>query len=288
MIIVTGATGQLGNAIVHKLIAQSGAGSVRAICRDPEKAADLAKLGVNIRRADFAEPDTLTKAFEGARQILLVSSNARSYGGDPLTQHATVIRAAKHAGATRIVYTSQIASSATSAFSAARDHAATEQMLADSGLAWTALRNGFYAKSGIMIMSEAFKTGVLETTQDGKFSWVSHDDLASAAAVILGNEGRFEGPTPPLTGSEALDFGDMAHIAADVMGKPFIRTIITDDEMRANVAARGAPPSAANMVLGLFSAAHAGEFGTVDPLLEELIGRPPQRMKQLMMNYLAN
>ena len=133
MIVVTGATGQLGHAIVQKLIQHLPINQIGASCRDPEKASHLSSQGVRVRRGDFAETDALADAFEGATQILLVSSNARTYGGDPLAQHAAVIDAAKAAGVRRIVYTSQIASSTTSAFPPAHDHAATEKMLAESG-----------------------------------------------------------------------------------------------------------------------------------------------------------
>ena len=282
MIIVTGATGQLGHAIVTKLAARVPVGQIGASCRRPEKAADLAELGVRVRQGNFSEPETLADAFEGAAQLLIVSSNARAQGGDPLAQHAAAIDAAKAAGARRILYTSQIAASPTSAFPPARDHAATEKMLADCGLPWTALRHGFYGESGIMMMGEALKTGSLETAQDGKFSWAAHYDLAEAAAAILADEGSFDGPTPPLTGAEALDFGDMARIASEVTGVAITRTIISDDEMRAKVAVRGAPASAADMVVGLYIAARNGEFAEVNPTLEDLIGRKPITMKDMM------
>lgn len=123
MIIVTGTTGKLGHAIVEKLIMRLSADQIGASCRDPQKATDLSSQGVRVRRADFAEPETLADVFEGATQILLVSSNARLYGGDPQAQHGAVIAAARAAGVKRIVYTSQIACSATSAFPPARENA---------------------------------------------------------------------------------------------------------------------------------------------------------------------
>lgn len=258
---------------------------VVATCRDPQRAADLAAKGVQVRPADFNEPHTLNDAFEGATQILLVSSNARTYGGDPLSQHASVIEAAKTVGAKRVVYTSQIASSATSAFPPAHDHAATEQMLAASGLAWTALRNGFYAQSGMTMLGEAMKTGSLETMRDGKISWVGHDDLAEAAAAILMTEGKFEGPTPPLTGAEALDFRDLAELAAQIIGKPVTHTIIIEEKMRAKMAARNMPPGAIATVLGLYNAAHDGEFAELNPLLQDILGRVPTAMRELLASH---
>ncbi len=282
MILITGATGQLGRLIVKKLIERLPAARVGVSVRDPAKASDLAALGVRVREGDFAQPESLRHAFEGAHQVLIVSSNARALGGDALTQHLNAIEAAKAVGARRIVYTSHMAASATSAFPPMHDHAATEEMLRLSGLDWTALRHGFYASSGIQMLAEALKTGTLETAADGKFSWAAHDDLAEADAIILADEGRYNGPTPPLTGPEALDFGDLAATASDVLHNPVQRVIITDEAMRAKVAARGMPAHVADMVLGLYAAARNGEFAQVDPELEQLIGRRPMTMRDIM------
>ena len=287
MIVLTGATGQLGRAIVENLAIRVPATQIGASCRDPAKAAGLTALGVRVRPGDFADPASLNSAFEGASTVLIVSSNAAATGGDPLAQHRTAIDAARAAGAARIVYTSHMAASATSAFPPARDHAATEEMLRQSGLKWTALRHGFYGASGIAMMGGALATGALETAADGKFSWAAHADLAEAAAIILaeihhGHGWRWDGPTPPLTGAEALDFGDLAGIASKLQEKPVIRTVLTDEAMRAKVAARGAPPRAADIVLGLYTAARNGEFASIDPTLERLLGRAPIRMRDLL------
>ena len=151
MIIVTGATGQLGRLIVEKLVGLVPPNQIGVSVRDPKKATDLQALGVRVRQGDFNDAAGLRYAFEGATQVLMVSSNARASGGDPLAQHRTAISAAKAVGARRIVYTSQMAASAASAFPPAQDHAATEVMLSQCGLAWTALRHGFYAESGLML-----------------------------------------------------------------------------------------------------------------------------------------
>ncbi len=280
MIIVTGATGQLGHAIVHHLIKLVPAATVGISVRDPKKANDLEALGVRVRQGDFGDPASLRHAFEGANQVLIVSSNARATGGDPLAQHRSAIDAAKAVSATRVVYTSHMAASGVSAFSPMLDHAATEIMLQQSGLAWTALRHGFYASSGIMLMGDALKTGVVEAPADGKVSWTARSDLAEAAAIILASEGQFEGPTPPLTGSEALDLADLAAIASDVLGRPVRRSVISDEELKTKMAARGAPSAVTSITLGLYAASRNGEFSTVDPTLERLLVRRPISMKQ--------
>jgi NAD(P)H dehydrogenase (quinone) len=288
MIIVTGATGQLGKLIVQKLLDRVPADRVGVSVRDPKKAAHLDALGVRVRQGNFDDADSLHAAFEGATQILIVSSNARASGGDPLTQHRAAFDAAKTVGARRIVYTSHMAASATSAFPPARDHAATEVMLAQSGLAWTALRHGFYAESGLMINGEGLKNGVIKAPADGKISWTAHVDLAEADAAILANEGQFNGPTPPLTASRAINLDEFAAIASDVMGKPVSRKVLSDADLKAKMVARGAPESAAQIALGMYIAARNGEFATVDPTLERLLGRSPITMREVIADKHAS
>jgi NAD(P)H dehydrogenase (quinone) len=287
MIIVTGATGQLGKLIVEKLVKRVAASQVGISVREPSKAATLEALGVRVRQGDFNDPHSLLHAFEGATQILVVSSNARAAGGDPLAQHRTAIDAARTVGAKRIVYTSHMAASASSAFPPARDHAATEDMLEQSGLAWTALRHGFYAESGLMMIGHALETGIIEAPEDGKVSWTTHADLAEADAHILadafGGVGlRYDGPTPPLTSAQALDYADIAAIASEVLGKPVRRNTLSDDDLKAKMVARGAPEAAAKMALGLYVASRNGEFATVDPTLESILGRRPTGMRELI------
>ena len=106
MIVITGATGQLGRLVVEKLVGYVPASQIGVSVRDPKKATDLEALGVRVRQGDFNNADSLLSAFEGATQVLIVSSNARASGGDPLAQHRTAIDAAKAAGVRRIVYTS--------------------------------------------------------------------------------------------------------------------------------------------------------------------------------------
>lgn len=286
MIIVTGATGQLGRAIVERLVRRVPPAQIGASTRAPEKAAGLSALGVRVRQADFDQPERLAEAFEGASQVLIVSSNASARGGDPIAQHRAAIQAARAAGARRIVYTSHMAVSRSSEFPPMHDHAATEELLRQSGLAWTALRNGFYASAGVLFMGDALRTGELEAPADGKVAWTAHADLAEAAAAILADEGCFEGATPPLTGAEALDLAELAAIGAELAGRAVHRRVIADEALRAKLAARGAPPAVAGIALGFYRASRGGEFAAVDPTLAQLLRRRPIAMGDVIAEQL--
>lgn len=138
-----------------------------------------------------------------------------------------------------------------------------------------------------MFMGDALETGVIEAPADGKVSWTAHVDLAEAAAIILASEGRYDGPTPPLTGSQALDLADLAGIASELLDRPVRRETITDEDLRSTMAAGGAPDQAADMVLGLYVASRKGEFTAVDPTLERLLGRRPTGMRDLIAEKIA-
>jgi len=287
MIVVTGASGQLGHAIVEQLLRRFPAGRLGVSVRDENKVADLSARGVRVRRADFDDAPSLRQAFQGAEQVLIVSSNARAFGADPLVQHRAAIDAARSVGARRVLYTSHMAASDSSSFAPMHDHHATELLLRRSGLAWTALRNGFYAASGLAFMGNALQTGQLHAPLDGKVSWTAHADLAEAAAIILANEGRFDGPTPPLIGQRALDLADLAQLASDLLGRPVTRTLQSEDSLRERMSARGLPASVTDIALGFYAASRRGELAAVDPTLEELLGRPPIGMLELIAAEIA-
>jgi NAD(P)H dehydrogenase (quinone) len=113
------------------------------------------------------------------------------------------------------------------------------------------------------LLGQALSTGEIVGPEDGPVSWTAHDDLAEAAAAILAGEAVFDGPTPPLTGPEALDLADVAAILSDLTGRTIRRVVVADE-------AAGLP----ELSLGIFRAARRGEFATTGPELKNLIGHP--------------
>jgi len=279
LIIVTGANGQLGRAIVEQLLGRIPAEQIGVSVRDPEKAQGLAERGVRVRPGDFADAPSLAHAFEGASQVLIVSSGTT--GGTAVGQHRTAIDAAKAAGAGRILYTSHMGANPSSPFSPMADHAATEAALRESGVAFTSLRNGFYATTTLWLLGAALQTGKLVAPEDGPVSWTAHADLAQAAAIALTQE-NLDGITSALTGSEAIDMAGAAAIAAELTGRPIRRVVVPESEHRAGLIARGLPESAVDMQMGLFAASRLGDFAEVDPTLAQLIGRPPTSLRDVL------
>ncbi|MEU9283369.1 NmrA family NAD(P)-binding protein [Streptomyces sp. NPDC048275] len=280
MLIVTGATGRLGELIVNCLLERVPADRIGVSVRDVSKAADLAERGVRVRAGDFTEPGSLKHAFEGAERVLVVSAAIR--GGGALTANSAAIDAAREAGAQRILYTSHQAASPTSLFPPQKVHAATEEHLKQQGVPYTALRNGFYASTLGSYIGAALETGTLAVPQDGLVSWTAHEDLAEVAAVALTEEGALEGITPPLTAAHTLDFADVAEILSRITGRTIARVVMDDNEWTSTAVASGMPRPAAEFALTMFAASRNGEFNVTDPTLEATIGHPAKTVHEVL------
>ena len=216
MIIITGATGALNGATVEQLLKRIPSDQIGVSVRDTAKAQHFADDGVRVRRGSYKDPAALLDSFEGADQVLLVSSN--DPGADGVSLLRVGIETAVAAGARRILYTSHQHTGPDSPFFPARHHAATEALLADSGVAWTSLRNGFYAHSLDWLLGPWRETGVIATPADGPVSWTERADEAAGAAVILAGERHYDGPVT-LTASAAVTFDEIAGIASDLTGR---------------------------------------------------------------------
>ena len=214
MVVVTGATGALNGATVDHLLERLPADEIAVAVRDTAKARRFADRGIEVRHGDYADPASLPAAFAGADQLLLVSSNDPE--ADAVALHRNAIEAAVAAGVGRILYTSHQGAAPDTPFGPGRDDAATEQLLADSGVPWTSLRNGFYAHSLAWLLGPWRETGRITVPADGPVSWTAREDAAEAAAVILASKADYDGPVT-LTAKAAPTFnGDRrGHVRPD-------------------------------------------------------------------------
>ncbi len=279
MIIITGATGALNGATVDHLLTHVPADQVVVAVRDPARATAFARRGVEVRHADYAEPASLPAAFDGADQLLLVSSSDPA--ADAVALHRAAIAAATSAGVGRILYTSHQAVAPDNPFSPARDHHATERLLAASGVAWTSLRNGFYAHSLAWMAGSWRETGVIEVPGDGPVSWTARDDAAEAAAVVLASNGAHDGALT-LTAPAAPTFVELAATASEVSGRPVRCEVVAEQEWLDAQAAAGRPRHLSDFLLGFYRGAQQGFFAGTDPLLGELLGREPRGAREAL------
>jgi NAD(P)H dehydrogenase (quinone) len=283
MIVITGATGALNGATTEHLLGMLPATELGVSVRDVAAAEHFAERGVRVRRGSYDDPAALRDAFEGADQVLLVSSN--DPGADAVALHRDAIQAAVDAGVGRVLYTSHQGAGIDSPFRPARHHAATEELLAASGLAWTSLRNGFYAHSLDWLLGRWQESGVIAAPADGPMSWTDRADSAEAAAVILAAHARgtevFDGPVT-ITASAAPTFDDIAAMLTELTGRDIRREVVPDEEWVAAQVAGGAPEQMARFTLGTFQAAREGRFAGTDPTAARLLGREPKTVQELL------
>nr|WP_093939633.1 NAD(P)H-binding protein [Actinoalloteichus hoggarensis] len=272
MIIITGATGGLGRATVEHLLKRLPADRIGVSVRDAARARDLADRGVRVRQGSYEDPAALRDSFAGAEQVLLVSGNDPS--ADLVSLHRDAVDAAVAAGARRILYTSQQAAVPGNPYRPSEIHIATEAILAERPVAWTALRNGAYGTLA-ETLGPWRRTGKIALPADGPVPYTDRAEVAEAMAVILAGDRSFDGPVT-LTAPTAVTFGDLAEIASDLTGRHIERVVVEDEQWVADQIRTGVPEQAARLMLTWYQAGRAGWFATADPLLAELLGREPR------------
>jgi NAD(P)H dehydrogenase (quinone) len=284
MIAVTGATGHLGHLVVTGLLdAGVPAGEVVAVVRSPEKAADLADRGVQVRQADYADAAALETALQGVDRLLLVSG---SEVGQRVTQHANVLQAAKGAGVGLVVYTSASKADDTP-LPLAPEHIATERLIADFGIPAVVLRNNWYLENYDAQIRQAAETGALSgSSGTGRIAAASRADFAAATVAVL----TAEAPEPAvleLGGDEAFTLAGLAATVAAETGREVTYTDLTPEEHVAALLAAGLPEGTAQFVVGLDQAIAQGALDTGSTALSQLTGRPTTPLAAYVHTVLA-
>lgn len=271
MIAVTGATGHLGRLVVDALLERDVAPSeLVAAVRSPEKAADLADLGVKVRQADYTKPDTLASAFEGIDRLLLISS---SEIGERAAHHRNVVEAARDASIDFLAYTS-ILHADTNPMQLAAEHKASEEMIRDSGIPFAFLRNSWYIENYTEQLDQALERGAfIGCSDEGRISGATRADYAAAAAAVLVGEGH-EGAIYELGGDEAFT---MDELAAEVTRQSGTDVVYRDLPAEAYVQAlkeAGLPEPYAAALADSDERIADGHLYTESEDLHRLIGRP--------------
>ena len=269
-LLVTGASGHLGRLIVQALLERGTAASdIVATARNVEDVADLVALGVDVRRADYADPASLKQAFAGVDRAVLVSSSAV---GQRVEQHRNVITAAAEAGVELLAYTS-ILRADTSGLALAVEHLATEQLLAESGIPHVLLRNSWYLENYTEHTAVALEHGaVLGSAGDGRVSAAARVDYAAAAAAVLA-AGDHAGKVYEL-GGDAFTMTEYAAELASASGRPVVYQDLPVEAYVAALVGAGVPEPFAGVLADSDLGIARGELFTTSNELAELIGRP--------------
>lgn len=292
-IIITGASGQFGRAAAELLLGKVPAQELILTTRTPERLADLAARGAQVRHADFDDPATLDTAFTGGDRMLLIST-ARV--GTRVGQHRNAIEAAARAGVKHIVYTSTLGAADPDHPAMVKlDHRATEEIVEQSGVAWTFLRDSQYAEAlAYAIAPAAIMNGSLPGMGgDGKVAFVARQDCVACAVAVLTSEGH-ENKAYDLTGPELWSFPQAIKRVSEIVGKEIPYVLVDEEGMYAYFDAMGAPRHASDIVpdgpipwssddmVTYEVAIRDGYFDVINDNVEKLTGRKPRGLEEVL------
>ncbi len=270
MIAITGATGQLGQHVIANLLNTTPASQLVAVVRNPAKAEALSQQGVGVRQADYGDEAALTKALQGVDKLLIISS---SEVGQRAPQHRNIIQAAATAGVKFIAYTSLLHAD-TSPLGLADEHIATEKMLADSGIPYALLRNGWYTENYLASAPPALEHGVfIGAAGEGKIASATRADYAAAAARVISEEGH-AGKVYELAGDNGWTLSELAAELAKQSGKKVVYQNLSQADFAAALKSVGLPAGLADMLADSDVGASKGGLFDDSHTLSKLIGRP--------------
>lgn len=262
MIALTGATGQLGHYVLQDLLNTVPASQIVAIVRNPAKAQALSQQGVVVRQADYSDEAALTAALQGVDKLLLISSSEvgqRAGIGDEF-----------HPGG----------------FGGVNDVAVLYSTLADSGIAYALLRNGWYTENYLASAPPALEHGVfIGAAGEGKIASATRADYAAAAARVIASEGH-EGKIYELAGDNAWTLSDLAAELSKQSGKNVVYQNLSEADFAAALKSVGLPAGLADMLADSDVGASKGGLFDDSRTLSTLIGRPTTSLAESVKGIL--
>lgn len=284
MIAITGANGQLGQLVIQSLLQKTEAANLVALVRDPENADELRRQGLEVRRADYDEADTLKAALRGVSRLLLISSNAV---GQRVPQHKAVIEAAREAEVSLFVYTS-ILQADTSPLILAEEHKETETLIRESGLPAVILRNGWYTENYTQSLGGVMEAGaVAGAAQQGRLHTAARKDYAEAAAVVLTSEIQ-AGQIYELAGDKGFTLAEYAAEISRQSGRDIPYRNLSAEAFAALLVQIGLPEGFAAALADSEHHAADGWLAEDGGALSRLIGRPTTPLADSVREALAS
>ncbi|MEN9909141.1 MAG: hypothetical protein RLZZ540_2290 [Bacteroidota bacterium] len=281
--LVTGATGNFGRLTIDFLLNKGiAANTISALVRDESKASDLAAKGINLKIGDYDNYDSLLNAFKGIDKLLLVS------GTDLVNrskQQLNVVKAAKEAGVKHILYTSfeRKNETATSPIAfLAQSHIDTDNAIKASGMQYTIFRNNLYLDVLPMFLGEkVLESGIYFPAGEGKAAYVSRNDLAEAAAIVLSSDGH-ENKEYAMNNIEDYSMNDVAKTLSTITNKEVLYLNPNAEDYQAALTNAGVPREYVGMFVAFAEAIKQGEFQSESSDLEKLLGRKPASLSDFL------
>lgn len=278
MILVTGATGHIGGAVVRGLLALGH--EVAALARNPEAARGRLPRQTVLRAGDYEDARALKQAFTGIDELVLISSDGDA--GAIMRHHANAIEAARAAEVGHITFTSIIDVGETSPFYYAPAYRDAEHRLANCGVPSTILRCGLYSDFILDTwLVPARASGELALPAGhGMIAPVSRDDLVTAITAVAARPDRSRA-FHTITGNEALDFSDIAARYAETAGQQLRYRPCPAGEYLASATARLDEPWPEAFATLCASIAE-GRYATTSSDFSALTGKQPESFRDFI------
>ena len=237
---VSGASGQLGRAVLAELATRAPQHGIIGVSRTPEGL----PAGVEGRRGDYDRPGSLASAYAGLDRLLIIPSGDLTRGRRG-AQNVTAIDAAIQAGVGHIVLMSSAGTREEHEPSIGASYWLAEQHLISSAPSWTTLRMNYYAEALAQEAQMSLGMGVLTGLEENRVGFVSREDVAAAAVGILAEDGH-EGAIYTATGPDRVSGADRAAMVAELTGKPMGFMVLPEAQLRAGMAQAGLPEDVVN------------------------------------------
>jgi NAD(P)H dehydrogenase (quinone) len=295
-LVITGASGPFGYNTAQGLLDRGiPAGDLILVSRNPDKLSAFADLGATVRQGDFDDYDSLLTAFSGGGKMLMISTNRV---GQREPQHRNAVMAAKTAGIRHIVYTSFVGKQENDDSLAVRDHRFTENLIRQSGMQWTFLRNSQYTEA----MRDAGAPAALNAGQwlsasgDGRIAMISREDCIRAAVAVMGTEGH-QGQSYDITGPELISYRELCDLVSELADRPITYRGISADELYAFFDSLGIPRAAqddhvvdgfgwcSDDMVSFETMIKNGGFAVISDDVEKLTGQRPETVREFLTRY---
>ena len=293
--LILGASGGLGTGVLSHLLSNSPPGTtVTAASRRKAASTEFTNQGIPFVHTDYDEVMQLIDAFRGVQKLLFVSANTFD-NDERIRWHRNIIDAAKTATVGHVYYTSLGwgGHSSDSQMDVQLAHYRTEEMLAESGIRYTSIREGIYADAFPALMNWYPGDAKVYIPRDGRVAFAARAELAEATAklMMLRPEGvsallepgvTYRPNTVLLTGPRTNTLADLVQAISEATGKGVeVQTIPIEDLVRISVEHDRGEGRANKSEwyfrkrASWFEGLAKGEGKTVDHLMEKLLGRKP-------------
>jgi len=283
MILVTGATGNLGKATVNSLLNKGvSANNIAVLIRDESKSAEFKLKGIQVRIGDYQNFESLKSAFQDVEKLLLISSSSEIV--HRFEQHKNVINAAKETGVSHIIYTSfdMIDLRRSIMGLDVQYHADTSDYLKQTAVPYTLMENTMYADMiPLLSGTDILDGGISIPAGNGRTPFLPITEMAETLAVVLTTPGH-ENKEYAIAADAAFSFAEIADLISDISGKKITYYQPDVDSYIARLVQNGFPEDDSAYIARFGEAIAKGEFDTKKSDVKQLLGRSPISLKDFL------